>query len=815
MIYKSTWFCIAFLLLGNVFAVAQKLPSIEEHTKGLTRTDGFVPMYFDEVANKVLLEINQWQTEILYQLSLPGGLGSNDIGLDRGKLGATHIVYFERAGNKVLMVEPNYDYRALSNDKEEVKAVAQSFGKSVLWGFTAIAAKGNAVLVDATDFLLSDGFGIGFTLKMTSQGNFSIDKSRSAIDKSSTKNFPENTELSANLTYVNSDGNVGRYVRSVSPSPNAITLQVRHSFIQLPDNNYTPRVLDPRSSFQSTSFYDYASPVGEPLEKHFINRHRLEKKDKNAAISEAVEPIVYYLDRGTPEPIRTALLEGASWWNQAFEAAGFRNAFQVKMLPEGADPMDVRYNMINWVHRSTRGWSMGYSVSDPRTGEIIKGNVILGSLRVRQDYLIFTGLLSPYRNGKPANDIMMQAALARLRQLSAHEVGHTIGLVHNYAASVSNRASVMDYPHPLIEIDAGGSLALDKAYAEGIGEWDKVAVKWGYEEFADETKNRLGDVAVLQNAFKNGLQFISDRDARAAGGLHAKAHLWDNGSDAVEELGQVMKIRSLALKTFDENVLLKGQPMAMLEDALVPVYFYHRYQIEAATKLIGGADYSYALKGDGTTVFKPLGKAKQQQALDAIIACMQPSFLAMPENIAALIPPRPANYSFSNELFRKRTGLAFDKLSPAETAADLPLSFLFHPDRLNRLVQQQDETGFGYSTMLATLVDKLIKVPPTVQDIKATIQMQTSQVLLTYLLSASVNDENSYAVKAESVHQLQLLKSWLENQAKATGTQQWKAHCLLALERMKHPEKAKPTLHKEAPPGAPIGCGWPELPAAE
>lgn len=799
-------FAILFIL--PFYAAAQKLPAIEEKTKDLKKYEGFMNFYWDENAGKIWLEVDKPDTEILYVTSLPAGLGSNDVGLDRGLLGSERIVKFSKVGRKILLIQPNYNYRAVTNDVAEKRAVEQSFAQSTLWGFVAEAETGNRILVDATDFLLRDAMQVSNRLRSNQQGNYSLEKSRSVIYWPRTKNFPMNSEFEATVTFVNNDGNTGNYVNSVTPSAEAITLRLHHSFVQLPDNDYKPRVFDPRSSYIPVSFYDYSTPVSEPVEKFFIMRHRLKKKDPTAAMSEPVKPIIYYLDNGTPEPIRSALLEGAGWWNQAFEAAGYKNAFQVKLLPEDADPMDVRYNVINWVHRSTRGWSYGASVTDPRTGEIIKGHVTLGSLRVRQDYLIAQGLLAPFENGTPVDDKMLKMALQRLKQLAAHEVGHTLGLMHNYAASISNRASVMDYPHPTVRLNAAGEIDLSNAYDNKIGEWDKVSIAFGYQDFPEAINETSALSKILTTAAAKGLQFISDQDARRPGGHHPLAHLWDNGTDAVTELKEVMKVRAKALSQFGEKNIRPGMPMAMLEDVLVPVYFYHRYQVEAVTKLAGGMYYTYALRGDGQTMTRALSKEEQRKALNAVIDCLDPTFLQLPDRIVQMIPPRPAGYDFSRELFRKRTGLAFDALSPAETAADLPLSFLFNSERLSRMAQYEvTSNGLGVTEMINTLIAKTWKAP-RLSGIEKLIQLQTEQVLLTYLLSASVNDNNSFAVKSNLKKALADLKTFIDTQSKTATDETYKGHLLLALERMKEPEKAKPTIHKEIPPGAPIGCDW-------
>ena len=794
------------LIVFPLVAISQNLPAIEDKTKGLKKQEGYLNYYWDEAAGKIWLEVDKLNTEILYNISLPAAIGSNDIGLDRGLLGGERIVIFNKVGRKLLMVQPNYNYRAITTDKNERKAVEQSFAQSTLWGFSIEAESNGHVLVDATDFLLRDAMKVSNRLRSMRQGNFSLDKTRSAIYLPQSKNFPQNTELEATITFVNSDGETGNYLNSVTPSSEAVTVRMHHSFVQLPDNNYKPRVSDVRSSFIDISYFDYSTPVAEPIDKYFIIRHRLQKKDPAAARSEPVKKIIYYLDNGTPEPIRSALLEGAQWWNQAFEAAGYINAFEVKLLPEDADPMDVRYNVINWVHRSTRGWSYGASVIDPRTGEIIKGHVSLGSLRVRQDYLIAQGLLAPFENGLPVDDKMLKMALNRLRQLSAHEVGHTLGLQHNYSASVVDRSSVMDYPHPAATLDAKGDIDLSDAYDLKIGEWDKVAIAWGYQDFANGNNEKAALDKILSDGYKKGLQYISDRDARAAGGLHPTAHLWDNGKSPVDELSNVMKVRAKALSKFGENNIRPGMPMAMLEDVLVPVYLYHRYQVEAVTKLVGGMYYTYALRGDGQIITQSLSKEEQLKALNAVIGTIDPAVLVLPDRITKLIPPRPSGYDYTRELFKKRTGLAFDALSPAETAADMPLSFLFNSDRMNRMVEYQVQTnGLGLDEMIAALMNATWKAARK-KGMEGLIQLQTEQLLLTYLLAASVNDNNSFITKSVIQKSLRDLKVFIEIKKKSSVDATYTGHLLLALERMKKPEDAKPTIHAAPPPGAPIGC---------
>ena len=837
------------------------LQSIEDRTSGMKKLDGYFPLYWDERSGSMFLEIARLDTEFLFNTGLSAGLGSNDIGLDRGSgRGGGRLVHFQRVGPRVMLVQPNQSFRSSSKNPLERKSVEDSFAKSILWGFTVAAESGGRVLVDATDFFIRDVANAAGSLR---PGNYRLDRTRSAFYLPNTRNFPMNTEVDMTLTFVNEPtggggggggptqgpipiaqpgapgggGGGGGFggnlfsgsVGSVTPSPDAVTLREHASFVQLPDHTtFQPRHDDPRAGFGGATFVDYSQPIGEPIQFRYIRRHRLQKKDPSAAISEPIKPIEYWVDSGAPEDVKKALIEGAMWWNQAFEAAGFRNALIVRELPGDADPMDIRYNMINWVHRSTRGWSSGGSVSDPRTGEIIKATVTLGSLRDRQDYMIFEGLLSPYTNGNERPTILYDTALARIKQLSAHEVGHTLGLGHNYYDSKKGWISVLDYPHPLEVLREDGTIDLSRAYEARIGDWDKVAINYGYRQFPPGTNEQAELTKILDAAWGEDVRYFTNQDTD----IHPRAEQWSNGVNQADELTRLMKVRRAALNRIGLNTIRTGVPTVMIEEPLVPIYMYHRYAVESTASIIGGQDFVYAMRGDNRTPVEWVNGEMQRMAIDSLTATLKPSELTIPKRILDLLPPRPPGYGMHRELFPRTTGEGFDPINPASIAADVTIGFILQPDRAARMVAQSavDQSLPG----LGEVIDRLIRATfdqPTSGSYEAEVKRAEERVLVDRLMWLAAVAPNAQ-VRAITSLKLNRLAARAGVATPGTGSQAEaeRAHkALLAADIKRFMDRpvndqlsARFMPPSPAPPGAPIGdmgmdflsrphCNWDDL----
>ena len=834
------------LFLAATSSLAAEAPAAEGYaakTKGFTRRTGLLTTHLNAKTGKLLLELPRPRGprsecgSYLYLEGIRTGLGSNPVGLDRGQLGDTRIVTFRRVGARVLIEQPNLRYRAISPDSLERHTVRESFASSVLWAGEVMAeTPDGGLLVDLTPFLVRDAHGAIATLKAAGQGSFSLDKDRSVLDPAECRSFPDNLEFEALLTF--SGDEPGPEVRATAPTPQAITLSQHHSLVRLPDDGYQPRAWDPRSGSFEVMYADYATPIASELEKRLLVRHRLQKQDPGAPRSKAKKPIVYYVDPGAPEPIRSALVEGASWWAKAFEAAGFDDAFQVKLLPPGADPLDVRYNVIQWVHRATRGWSYGGGITDPRTGEMLKGHVTLGSLRIRQDRMIFEGLAGTEHTGSGRPDDPVQISLARIRQLAAHEVGHTLGFNHNFAASTyADRASVMDYPAPDVGLAADGALDFSHAYGVGVGAWDVQMVRYAYTEFADAAAERSGLEAILRENRDKGYLYMSDPDSRPAGAAHPFAALWDNGADPIARLTQECAVRRVALARFGEKNLPPGAPLGSLAEVLVPLYFRCRYQVEAAAKSLGGLDYSYSVLGDGSPGARPVPAARQRAALHAVLATLEPSDLDLPEVVLEKLAPISVEYPARREFPGSRTSPMFDALGMAGTLADHALATLLASERLARLADfhRRDADMPGPREVIDAITRRVFagplladpslrggrKAPPQQAQRLREVRRAVQAAAVRRLLLAAGSPQTP-AVRAELESALRVLATQLGGIVRGEPADQRLASMLARdierwLERPATPATgalAAPQAPPDLPPGQPIGgatydeCEW-------
>ena len=753
---------------------------------------------YNDDSGKIILEIKNLDSEFMYINSLSRGVGNNDLGLDRGQLGNSRVVYFTKRGNKILLIQPNLRYVSNSSNYLENKAVEEAFARSVLFGFDIIEKSNDSYKIDITSFLISDAHGVSQRLKYSNSGSYTLNKSMSAIDLDRTKAFPKNIEFDVLLTFTGNPS--GNLVRSVTPTASNLTVNQHHSFVQLPDNNYKKRKFDPRSGSNPFIVYDYSTPIDEKLEQRFIVRHRLNKKYPKQEISEPLDPIVYYIDNGTPEPVKTALIEGGNWWNQAFESAGYKDAFRIEVLPEDADPMDVRYNLIQWIHRSTRGWSYGASIVDPRTGEIIKGQVSLGSLRVRQDYMILSGLIDN-PNDIENKALIKETSLDRIRQLSAHEIGHTLGFAHNYISSANNRSSVMDYPHPKIDI-IDGDINIDNAYSKNIGDWDKVTVRYAYTDFQENENEEIKLNQIIEEAVNKGLYFLSDSDSRPVGSANPFSHLWDNGEFPYKELNKLLKVRDLALKNIDLENLIDGEPYDRIEDILVPIYMLHRYQIESTAKAIGGVDYLYFVKNLNNDKVKFVNSKLQKESLESLLNVLNPKNLVLPNNLIDILSPRSFRNPRTRENFESNTGVTFDYINASSSVINHTLTFLINPERINRIYQQN---MFGENILkledYLSIISNSIFSNKKMSLYESSINNNTSSLFLDHLFLAFNNSKTNDISKSLILSSIVNTKETL-----SSNLNDYNAFLVNKINGfLDNPDKYKPIEKTKIPDGSPIG----------
>lgn len=805
------------LALGLLAVIARSAPvkaqatttpvasSIAARTAGMDRRDGFLPIYLDARQGRILLEIPRDSTRALCLITQATGLGSNPIGIDRGSSGATYVARFDRDGDRVLFVLENWSYRSSSGNPDHARSVSEAFPPSTVASMPLLADESGRLLVDATDMVMRDWNDVAATLAQYRQGTYTVARDRSTVYRPNTKGFPDNTEIDVALTFATT-GRPGGTVEAIVPDGRALTLRQHLSFVKLPDDAFRPRALDPRVGFFGIQFNDYARPIQEPLQVRWAARHRLERVNPSDPTSPIKNPIRYYVDRGIPEPIRSATLQGVKWWEEAFDRAGLKGGFTVELLPEGVDPMDARYNVVQWENRNERGWSVGGTLDDPRTGEIIKGMARLDSHRARTDYNLYAGLMGA--NASPADTAFV---LARVRQVSAHEVGHTLGLSHNYIASTYERASVMDYPPPRVRLDANGRIDLSQAYGVGPGPYDVWGIHWGYGTFTPATE-RDSLRAVIADGLKKGYLYLSDADARPEYGSDPRVNLWDDAATPLDFLKTQTAVRRVAIKQFGDRNIRPGEPIALLQERFVPVYFFHRFALNGTSKAIGGMEYSNAVRGDAQQATRAVPYQQQLDALRLMLDALRPEELAIPDTVLTLMAPGANAVTPTVELFGSRTRPAFDELGAARSLAQMIVDMILQPDRAARLVEFATR-GEGPHLTLAGTIDKLTgatwDAPEPASAKLAALQRVTQRAVIEKLLTLAADSGAATEVRAMAELKIADLRTRARAKQASARSDEARAHwlsivndCTRWIERRELP-KLSPALI--APPGDPFG----------
>jgi hypothetical protein len=800
---------VAVLLCAWQAPVLAAARTIADLTRGLEKRDGFLPLYWDAAKGRVLVEVPNLDEPFLYMTSMATGLGDVRVSLDldRGATGTTALGRFERAGNRLLLVIRNARFQSIGGSADLARTVEESFVTSTLGSFEVIGEEKGRVLADLTPLFLSDAIDVRGILKAAGQGNWQLDRERSRIHPARTRAFPRNTEVEAALTFTSDEP--GARVREHAPDGRAITLREHHSFVKLPDPGYRPRVFDPRAGLFSVSFYDFAQPFDRDPVRRFIVRHRLVKRDSLAAVSEPVTPIVYYLDPGVPEPYRSAFREGASWWNRVFEAAGFRNAFRVEDMPADMDPMDARYNVIQWLHRSEPGASVGPTFVDPRTGEIIKAAVRMDSYRSRVDYDLFAAMLPAIgADAGDAQPLLEQLIVARRRQHAAHEVGHTLGFSHNFAAAADGRASVMAYPAPLVRLDHG-RVDLSDAYRDGPGAWDSLMIRFAYTQFPAGGEE-AGTRAILAELEQSGLRFVTNPD-EGPDGSYPEGTPWVNGTDAVAELQRVLELRRVLIDRFDARAIRPGEPMALLGRRFAQVYLYHQYTLGAAIKAIGGMEFEYGVRGDPRPPTRVVSAARQRRALELALDCLEPRELEVPARVAALIAPTPFGYDPDERGFQSAADPAFDPGEAARAVADDALDRIFAPARAARVADfaAQDSTLPSLEDVIARVIERSWRAAP--ESHAATLRRIVQRSLCDALLKLAANPAATPRVRAAAEWGLAAIARRVGGTAPARATPAELAHrAAVRGDIQRFMERRTEPMVRSAPPVLPARP-WPAL----
>lgn len=745
-----------FVLLFVGFTTAAAGDPIDELTASMESEEGFVTVHYDEEEGRFFLEIDRLGEDFLYLTALATGSGTVSPMLDRGQIDSEYIGRFLRQGDRVYFELQNPRFTASDAENEAlVRSVEESFAKSVIASFEIVEKEEGRFLVDATDFFTSDALGIQRSLQEAEQGSYTHDPERSYIHKA--RAFPENTEIQTAVTYAADDPSAE--MRSHVPDGRYLTHRIHHSLVALPQEGYEPRDLDPRVGYFSVERYDFARDFDEDYVQRYAVRHRLEKTDPEAEVSDVEEPIVYYVDPAIPEPYREAFFEGFEWYAGLFEAAGFRNAFEVRDMPEDMDPMDARYNTVVWVHRSGPGASVGPTFTDPRTGEIIKATVRMDSHRSLVNFSMFQAYSPAFGEDFDTGEF----AMARRRQHAAHEIGHTLGLAHNFIAESYGRASVMDYPAPRLRLTDEGLVDISEAYSPGPGAYDSLAIEWGYAEFAEEAEEEAGLQEIVEEVIERDLEFIT-HPWQGISGSHPRAGTWALSEEPLSEFEEALEVRQVLMEHFDESALLEEEPLWRMNERFNHVYFYHRFMLDALTKYLGGYAFQYSIKGDGRGAGEVVPAEEQWQALELLMNALEAEHLRIPEHVVEQMAPRPYGYSDHDLAINTAGAPAFDQLDPARAFARLLFDQLLGPERVARVVAFADRDSD--MPAMEEVVDYLIdRVWERETGEQPTYDIVAQRALTTALMELSGSDDAVYEAQAAADYGLDRIRELLEGPA--------------------------------------------------
>ncbi|TVR59642.1 MAG: DUF5117 domain-containing protein [Gemmatimonadales bacterium] len=739
----------------------------------------FLDFRVDAEGNRLLLEIpaDRMGQDFLYMNTLATGLGANAPLMDRGQVGIEAVVRLERRGNRVLMMRDNWNVRAEGGSDALLRSARESFPTSVVATFPIDSEDGGTVTVDASSFFMSDVFGVASRLRSAGQGSFQVSRDRSWIDEESSGAFPRNTEIRAVLTFTGDQP--GAALRMVAPDGSSITMEQHHSLVALPDpQGFRPRLRDGRSSIFSVNFMDFAQGIDGDYRSGFAARWRLIPSDPAAYLRgelvEPVEPLVFHMDPGIPEPYRTAFIEGGMWWNEILESAGFRNAFHIRDLPEGANPMDARYNMVYWVHRVGPGPSVGPSFRDPRTGEILKTVVRMDSHRSLVNYNIWRGML-PAAGPEGLNVSAEEFTMARRRQHTAHEIGHTIGIAHNFLAGTQGRSTVMDYPAPLVDLDADGRPDLSEAYRPEGGAWDTLAVRYAYTWFPDEASEEEGLDAIMQEAIDAGLRYLTGGHA-ALSGSDPAATQWVEGSTMFEATERTTRVRRVLMENFDERAIDPGEPMSVLNMRFAHVYLHHRYALHGVVKYLGGMEFNYARRGDRQVPTRILPAAEQRRGMEMALDALEPAELHIPARITDLIPPPGPDTDGSERWLPSMAGPAMDPITLAGGLATEVLDGLLHRERLARVANfhARDAGNPGLDEVLGRVLERTWGAGSGDSREEAELRRVVQRVALDVLLDRAGDAGALPQVRAAAEYHLAALHDDLRG--RSGGTPEARAH---------------------------------------